>query len=287
MVNYVCEKCDKIFIKKYNYVYHINRKFPCTKTNNKIYSCSYCDLSYTRKCNLNKHLIYHSEAIEKQATLEYILEEMRQMREENKEIKEENKDLKMSVSQLSLGTHTNNINTINTTNINNNIININNVNVQLVPFGKEDFTSIPETHTKHILSRGFEAIPTLIKYIHFNKKKPQYHNCYISNNRDKYSITFDGTKWNLVETIDVVNTLRDNSQCYLEDKFEFYYDSLEEPTIIKFKNFLAHKDTDELAKRYKETIKLLLYNNRDMVIALRDLQEKQLITNIAPKIGII
>ena len=29
MVNYTCDKCNKLFDKKFNYLAHINKKFPC------------------------------------------------------------------------------------------------------------------------------------------------------------------------------------------------------------------------------------------------------------------
>lgn len=261
MVGYVCETCKKYFLKKYNYNYHVNRKYPCTiesanAENEKKFKCPYCKLSYTRQYNLDKHLACH----EKEITFEILLKEMKEMREEMK---------------LTNPSMMSNIMDNSTNNTVNNLSQVNNLNFQLASFGSENLSYLSDEVCKYILGRGFEAIPTLIKHVHFNIKNAQFHNCYTSNSRDRYSITFDGVKWNLVETIDVVNTLTDSSQSYLENRFEDLCDSLGDQAQKKFRNFLSKKDSEELAKRYKETIKLLLYNNREMVMQTRSLQEKQ------------
>ena len=90
MVNYTCEKCNKIFKQKGHYLTHIDKKFPCVQTpiilfippeklqknteneektnktnkidenieNNEILnlSCQFCGLVFNRKDNLNRHI---------------------------------------------------------------------------------------------------------------------------------------------------------------------------------------------------------------------------------------
>lgn len=92
--------------------------------------------------------------------------------------------------------------------------------------------------------------------------------------RDKYAITFDGKNWNLTDASNVINTLRDDKQIFLENKFEEFYDSLEKTTQKKFKKFLAEKDSDIVINRYKESIRLLLYNKRGIVINTKDKLDK-------------
>ena len=83
------------------------------------------------------------------------------------------------------------INNTNTKNSNNNILNntqINNNNINIVAFGKEKLDElVSDALCKKILFKGFEAVPQLIEYIHFNEKRPEYHNCYIPNLKDKYA----------------------------------------------------------------------------------------------------
>ena len=61
----------------------------------------------------------------------------------------------------------------------------------------------------------------------------------------------------------------DNKRVFLERKFYDFYDSLDNQTKIKFKRFLDEADTDVVINRYKENLKLLLYNKRNMVINTR------------------
>jgi uncharacterized Zn-finger protein len=59
MVEYICDKCKKIFDHKSHYIEHINRKRPCVIQENdkdKYHFCDFCDKRYNRKDNLTAHL---------------------------------------------------------------------------------------------------------------------------------------------------------------------------------------------------------------------------------------
>jgi len=51
---YKCNRCNKEFIKKYNYHIHINRKNKCT--NNKSYNCDRCNKEFLNKYNYYIHI---------------------------------------------------------------------------------------------------------------------------------------------------------------------------------------------------------------------------------------
>lgn len=301
MESLICPKCGKQFNKKYNYTVHLNRKFSCdnvvSKRESKTHTlqptlnikCSKCDAAFSRNSSLQRHMNNNCLMIQKeieqektkQEILNEILEEMAQIRAKDTQIseviiqikdkcdklEEENKDLKDKMTQIG------NKKSVNKTYINANVTN-NITNIQLIAFGQEKLDKIvSEECCRQILFRGFEAVPTLIKYVHFNKKKPEYHNCYISNTRDNHAITYDGIKWNLVDLQDIIDTLRENSHGFLEDKYETYGDTLNEQTTTKFGRYLKEKESEAVLKRYKETIKLLLYNNKDVVIQTRQMDE--------------
>ena len=63
-----------------------------------------------------------------------------------------------------------------------------------------------------------------------------------------------------------METLRENKRNFLERKFDDFYDSLDTQTKIKFKRFLDEADTDVVINRYKENLKLMLYNKKNMII---------------------
>lgn len=273
MVEYTCNTCDKKFPKKSNYEYHINRKNPCKlpmiNNANPIFKCPNCPMIYTRKYNLDKHMFYHQEENERR---ERERKELEKKELEEKEIEDE----KLRNELMAEMTQKNNNNpNINNNNTQNNINNLNNLNFQLTPFGKEDLSFITDEDCKKILGRGFNAVTALIEHVHFDEKKPELQNCYTSNNRAKYSLTYDGARWNLVETIDVINSLREVSEEFLDKKFDTLANKMGPQAVRKFKKYLENKNDKELIQRHKHDIKMFLYNNRKMIKHNGDLYEKQ------------
>ena len=47
----------------------------------------------------------------------------------------------------------------------------------------------------------------MIEKIHFNPKKPENHNVYISNIKNKYAMVYDGNKWNLKNQDETIGDL--------------------------------------------------------------------------------
>ena len=63
MVVYKCEKCNKEFNQKSNYMVHINRKKSCivnentdNNINTLIYKCEKCNKEFTKKYNYSLHI---------------------------------------------------------------------------------------------------------------------------------------------------------------------------------------------------------------------------------------
>ena len=223
------------------------------------YKCNYCNETFTRKTSLDRHLndrckIKKDKDDDKEEILKLLLDEMKQYKKTLDELKEQNNRIELENKKLKQLVKNNptNINSNNTTNNQQNNTIINNFN--LVAFGKEELENVVSDDVcKKILFKGFEAIPGLIEYVHFNKDKPEYHNCFISNMRDKYAITFDGKNWNLTDASNVINTLRDDKQIFLENKFEEFYDSLEKTTVIWNLIFLDNIITINKSNKYQDT----------------------------------
>ena len=79
-------------------------------------------------------------------------------------------------------------------NNNNNINNgsINNGTINIVKFGSEDLSSIlSQSEVLKILNRKMSSLEESIKLIHFNDKRPQLKNIYITNLKDQYAYTLD------------------------------------------------------------------------------------------------
>jgi hypothetical protein len=112
------------------------------------------------------------------------------------------------------------------------------------------------------------SVPTLIKDVHFNTKNHQNHNIYISNIRGKYAMVYDGKKWEANDQNETIDKLIMDQEYAIEewlgeDKFP--------EEMIKFNNYLDKKDSSDKVNGQtaldviKEEVKLLLYNNRDII----------------------
>ena len=111
------------------------------------------------------------------------------------------------------------------------------------------------------------VIPNLIKRIHFNLQKPENHNIYISNIRNKYIMVYDGIKWDVRNQSDTINDLIDTNEVVIEQKLEEWIENGRDyPEIMKkFNRYLEKKEKDDVINKIKEEIKLILYNNRSVI----------------------
>ena len=88
---------------------------------------------------------------------------------------------------------------------------------------------------------------------------------------------YDGNKWLVTKVDDVIQILIDNGKDYLEteyDKSKKKYDVatedkhkiLTEKAITQFDRYLLKKNHKDLKKRYDSEVKLMMYNNKEIVM---------------------
>ena len=216
MPNYKCDRCLKEFEQKSNYMYHINKKFPCkeiTPNCSKItpdcsekesnIMCKYCGKDFTRQFNLIRHIDKNCRVKkENDNKMEELMTRLIKIEESDKKNKEEIAKLKEENDKYKKMINNTQNNVVGTQNIQNNTI-----NVRINAYGNEDSSKITINDYKRILGRGMNSVPVFVEKLHFDKNTPENHNVYISNLRDEYVLMFDGKIWRLKDRDDALQQL--------------------------------------------------------------------------------
>ena len=280
MVFYKCEKCNKEFNQKCNYMTHINKKFSCISTNEEkniiIYKCEKCNKEFNQKCNYithinkkfscnskdlineNKILLEKIKEIEKENSV--ILDKNKILEEENKKINELYNNLLDKCIKNNSTNNSNNIITNNNTSTVNN--NNNTINITLTNFGNEKYTKLTNDEQIRILKSNKQCVANLIKFLHINDRLPEYKNICIKNLRGKGGYLYEGNKWlhcNFENLLMILfkNKINDLEKILNSNEGLINYNNNYIQNLIE--NYTD--DMDTFIKNNKDNIINMLYNN--------------------------
>lgn len=245
MVLHVCEVCGKEFNKKSSYNDHLNRKTPCKSPND------------SQKSLANN-----------ETKFDLLIKTIEELRKDNDSLKQSQNEMKKEIAQLKeLKKSINNTNNGKIVSHNDNSKNLYIVNVNA--FGKENTNFIECKKAKEIIGKGYSSIPEYIKTLHFDELRPENHNVYLPNWRDKNRVlVFDGKSWNLKDKDDVIDDLKTKGIDFIQK----YYSELNKndkhdaQLLKKADRFLTSFNDEEKEKMdiLNEDILLVLYNNRQI-----------------------
>ena len=233
-----------------------------------LFICKYCDKDFTTKQAMYRHIKYTC----KKNNDEDIKELVRLLNEQTKnkdkelcEMKKQNENMQKQIDKLSNKLQIQNINTLsnsnNTYNSKNSHNNTVNYNIQLLNYDKTDYSHLTEKDYFKCIIDCNHCVKTLIEKVHFNDKKPENKNIYISNIKNKYIMLYKNNKWQLVNRKEQIDDLYEYNEYVLETWYEEYKTIY--PEMIKsFERYLQNKEEDETLNNVKEEILLMLYNNR-------------------------
>jgi|SaaInlStandDraft_4_1057021.scaffolds.fasta_scaffold01183_8 hypothetical protein len=244
-----------------------------------VYMCVFCNKAYSRKDNLKRHVSQYCKKSVKNTIDDQMstnqFEQIINMIESQRrnELKDERTELKEliklygnqmsmlleNVAKIKSTTNNNQTNTQNIGHYTNN-----NNTIKMVAFGEEDLSFVTDEVYKKIIGRGFNSVPTLIKYIHFNKNKPEYQNIFVSNNQNTFTYAYSGKSWDVKSKKDAVKQLIENSSNVLIDKFNELKPKLSIPAIKKFTSFMNKMNDDDIVNWMENEVRMLLYNNRNV-----------------------
>ena len=221
---HTCELCLKTFTTKQHLQKHCDRIKPCNlKTN---FTCNWCSKSFLYPSNKTRHENDSCPSKKEQDNLE-------------KE-KEKNRLLELKIVELE---------TMN--------------NITINKFGCEDLSHITHKQIVAIFRRCYGSIPAFIMLKHFNKSAPQNKNVYIADLKSKYALTYDGTRWNIIDRNELLDEMYDENCYYLKGQYEEKYEHLDDETATTFRKFLDSKNETEIEEMVKENIRQMLFNERD------------------------
>ena len=221
--------------------------------------CKYCDKTFSRKNNLTRHYKTCKEKekddIFKKDMMELVTRLNNQLDEHKEQLKTKDMQIEKKDKQID--------ELIKKAGITQNI----QQNIKILAYKNTDISHLTDQDYIYCLNRSNMCIPQLIKKIHFNPQRPENHNVYISNIKNKYIMIYDGIKWNLNNQDETIEDLIDANEFVLEQKLEEWIENGKDyPEIMnKFNRYLEKKEKDDILNKIKEEIKLVLFNNRKII----------------------
>lgn len=243
----VCPVCSKNYRSKHGYTNHILLK-RC-KVQDCSLECSYCNKIFSTKYNRKTHEIKCLQLYN------------------NKKIKALEEELKM----MRLSNPTQIVNNNNTTNNNNNGT-INNIIIN--SFGNEDTSHITDRQIIKALKmckefpvemiRVDNVLKTLSTFLK-QKDKPENHNIYKPNFKDKYVKYFNNNIWKIGDAKKIMTELYMSKMDIAEEKFDELKQYLSEITQERFQWFLDNREEPEVMSEVLKKIAEMLYNERGII----------------------
>ena len=223
--------------------------------------CKYCEKVLSRSDNLARHYKKCKEKIKTDQANQYMEELVKLLNEKDdkiskydQELEEKNKQINELIQKAGIQ----NSGTI--------VQNIQN-NIKLLAYNKTDISDLTEKDFIRCFNHNNMCVPHLLKRIHFNRKKPENHNVFLSNLKSGYIMLYDGKQWNTYNRDEVIDDMFDEKHDILEQKYEEWVDVGKDYPIIyyKFRRYLEKMNNDIVMKKIKDEMKLVLYNNRNIV----------------------
>ena len=235
-----CLVCSKTYKSKHGYSNHLLLK-RC-KIQDCSVECSYCNKIFSNKYNKRVHEVKCLQ-ISNNAKIK-ILEE--------------------KVEKLQLMSSSNPTQIVNNNTTNNNNGTINN-NIIINSFGSEDTSYITNKQILKALKMCKEFPLEMIKITHFNKEKPENHNIYKPNFKDKYVKYFNDNIWKIGDAKKIMTELYMSKMDIAEEKFDDLKQYLSDITKDRFQWFLDNREEPEVMSEILKKIAEMLYNERGVI----------------------
>jgi len=254
---YECDCCHFITNQHANYLRHLNTSKHkvifnglTLTTKPKEFVCEYCEQKFSFKQSMYKHIKYRCTKNKDEDVIELV----RLMN-----LKLQQKDTQLESQQKQINTQTKQIEKLmGKLEINNSF----NTNITLLAYKDTDVSHLTERDYVCCIKHVNFCVKKLIEQIHFNPEKPENMNIYISNLKDKYMMLYNGKNWNITNKKEL-DCIYDDKEMMLDQWMDeqHKYPELKE----KFDRYINNKEKDDTLNMIKEEIKLMMYNNKNLI----------------------
>ena len=140
-------------------------------------------------------------------------------------------------------------------------------NIKLLNYGSTDISHLTDDDYLKCLKHKNFCIPYLIEKIHFDKDKPENHNIYISNLKNKYMMMYEKTKWETKNRNDGIDKLIGDKEEIMELKLGEWEENggLYSDLRDRYDIYIEKKNIKDVYDQIKDDIELMLYNNKDLI----------------------
>jgi hypothetical protein len=220
-----------------------------------LFVCKYCERNFKFKQSMYRHIKYSciknktEDLTELVRLLNNQLEnQQNQLENQNNQLQTQSKQIEKLMGKLEINSSFNN-NTIN------------NNNITLLNYNDTDVSHLTDDDYKKCIKKVCFCVMGLIEKVHFNPDKPENMNVYISNIKNKYMMIYQNNKWNLTNKNEL-DRLYDDKELMIDQWIEENKD----PEMEKFFNrYLDLKKDDKTMQMITDEIKLLMFNNKNLI----------------------
>ena len=222
--------------------------------NSKKYECNYCAKEFKHTQSYYRHLKTCKEKIkddeDKQNMIDLVNLLNKQLEEQREQLNKKDKQIEELIKKAGINIGTQNVQQ----------------NINILAYKDTDISHLTDNDYLKCLKHSNFCIPHLIEKIHFNPKKPENHNIYISNLKNNYVMIYDGHKWNIKDRDESIQDLIDEKEVFIEQKLEWIENGKQYPDIMKkFNRYIEKKENDKVLNKIKNEIKFILFNNRGLI----------------------
>ena len=221
------------------------------------FQCKYCNKYFKFKQSMYKHIKYVCKKNDDEDFQELVRLLNEQLQEKNNQIEKLKDNMQKKINKLTSKLKIQNIN-------NGTIHNTINMNIKLLNLVDTDYSHLTPKDYVMCIQDCNHCVKTLIEKTHFNKKKPENMNIFISSIKGNYMMVYKDNEWQIKNR----KTQLDDLYEYNEMVLETWYDDYKEkyPHIISsFQRYLHNKDENDTLNKVKDEILLMLYNKRKLI----------------------